>query len=88
MTAAALLDLARRTWPLPWEIDERTNPPVVAAERGALVVATALTSPLTIIGTLADSEFFEAKTDDVPAALAELELAFQRLVDVPALVGR
>lgn len=88
MTAAALLDLARRTWPLPWEIDERAEPPVVAAESGALVVAIALTAPPTVIGSLADSEIFEAETDDVPAALAELERVFRRLVDVPALAGR
>jgi hypothetical protein len=83
---AALLDLARRTGPLPWAIDEHADPPVVAAERGALVVAIALTSPLTLIGTLAD-EFFAAETDDVAAALAELERAFRRLVDVPTLAG-
>jgi hypothetical protein len=88
MTAAALLDLAHQTWPLPWAIDERADPPVVAAERGALVVAIALTSPLTIIGSLVDTEFFEAETDDLPAALVKLERAFRRLVDVPALVGR
>ena len=81
MTAAALLDLARHTWPLPWEIDERAEPPVVSAEVGALVVAIALTSPPTIIGTLAEEEFFAAETDDVPATLAELERAFRRLVD-------
>jgi hypothetical protein len=85
---AALLDLARRTWPLPWGIDERADPLVVAAEHGALVVAIATTRPLTIIGSLADTEFFEAETDDVPAALAELEGLFRRLVDVPALARR
>jgi len=65
-----------------------STPLVVAAESGALVVAIVTTRALTVIGTPADTEFFEAETDGVPVALAELEQVFRRLVDVPGLAGQ
>jgi len=86
MTSAALLAQIRRIWPLDWEIDPgATNPCVVTAEHGALVVAVALTAPLTVVGSLGDEEFFaaEAEADELAAALAALEEAFRKLVDVP-----
>jgi hypothetical protein len=90
MTPAALRDLARRIWPLDWQIDPGiTNPAVVTAEHGALVVAVALTAPLTVVGSLGDEEFFaaEIEIDDLVAALAALDGAFRELVDVPGLAA-
>lgn len=80
MTPTQVLDAARRTWPLPWQL----NPPtaelrVVSAEVGALSVTIALTDPLTLVGTLGEEDFFEAEIDDLPAALAELERQYRRL---------
>ena len=79
-------DLARQIWPLDWQIDPgAAEPPVVTAETGPLTVAIALTAPLTVVGSLADQDFFETETDDLRAALTELEGTFRRLVDVPKL---
>jgi len=85
-TTAAVRDLARQIWPLDWQIDlGAAEPPVVTAEAGPLTVAIALTAPLTVVGSLADQDFFEAETDDLRAALTELEHTFRRMVDIPRL---
>jgi len=86
MTPAALLAQARRIWPLDWQIDPgAANPVVVTAEHGALVVVAALTTPLTVVGSLGDEDFFvaEAEADKLAVALAALEGVFRELVDVP-----
>ena len=88
MTAADVLDQARRAWRLPWQLDLDTDPAVIVADTGGLIGAIAVTAPLTVVGTLADDEpFYKAETDDLRAALTELERAFRWLVDEPALVG-
>ena len=90
MTAEDVLAQARAIWHLPWKIDPNADDPaVVTADTGGLTVVLAVTAPLTIVGTLPDDEpFYEAETDDLREALAELERTFRRLVDLPALAGR
>lgn len=83
-TTAEVLDQARRAWRLPWQLDGDADPAVVVADAGGLIVAIAVTQPLTVVGTLADAEpCYEAETDELPAGLAELERAFRRLADHP-----
>lgn len=88
ISPADVLDLAQHAWPLRWELDERVELPVVSASAGLLAVTIVLSLPLTIIGTLADRDFFVAETDDLPSALRELEQQFRHLVDVPPLSER
>ena len=90
MTPAALLAQVCQIWPLNWQIDPgTTNPAIVTAEHGALVVAIALTASLTVVGSLGDEEFFvaEAEADELASALAALEGAFRERVEVPGLAG-
>jgi hypothetical protein len=52
-----MLDQARTIWSLPWEIDPNAGDPAVVTPRsGALVVAIALTAPLTIRGSDAETQ--------------------------------
>jgi len=91
LTSEALRAQVRQIWPLDWQIDPgATNPAVVTAEHDALVVAVALTAPLTVIGSLGDEEFFaaEIEIDELAGALGALEGTFRELVDVPGLLGR
>ncbi|GAB4211933.1 MAG: hypothetical protein OHK0022_47100 [Roseiflexaceae bacterium] len=81
MTPEALRDYLCSLWPLPWRVDpSATDPAVVAADVGALSVAVALTRPLTVVGVLDDEDFYEEETDDLPAALVELDRAFRARV--------
>lgn len=87
MNPTVLLTRLRRIWPLDWRIDPgASDPAVIVAERGALGVAVGLTSPLTVVGTLGDRDFFEVETNDLEQALAELEERFRQLTDVPTLI--
>ena len=64
MTPPALRDLARRIWPLDWQIDlGATTPAAATAQHGALVVAVVLTARLTIVGSLGDEEFSAAEDE-------------------------
>ncbi len=81
MTPEALRQRLCALWPLPWRIDPgATDPAVVAAEVGGLCVAVGLTIPLTVVGVLDDEDFYEEQTDDLAAALAELDRAFRARV--------
>ncbi|HEU4323784.1 MAG TPA: hypothetical protein VFS21_11600 [Roseiflexaceae bacterium] len=81
MTPEALRQRLQALWPLPWRIDPgATDPAVVTADVGALSVAVGLTQPLTVVGVLGDEDFYEEQTDDLPAALAELDRALRARV--------
>ncbi len=81
MTPEALRERLQALWPLPWRIDPgATDLPVVAAQVGPLCVAVGLTTPLTVVGVLGDEDFYEEQTDDLAAALVELDRALRARV--------
>ena len=80
MNPATVLNRARQILPLNWQIDPNaTDPAVVSADHGTLTVGIGLTTPLVIVGTFGEEDFFEAETDDLEGALVELAAQFQRL---------